>query len=109
MIPRRNKVSIILFDSLPTKHTTLFFSVGMINIYHIKGLTEPKIAVVVSKKHTKTAVGRHVLKRVFFNAIAPLLNTLQPVVYVIYPKKGILYKDIHIKELTEEFSKVIFG
>lgn len=65
------------------------FLYGTIKVYKVEAIKDPKIAVIVSKKHTPTAVGRNYIKRRVFQGFQGLLPLLIPCVYVVYPKKSV--------------------
>lgn len=82
MFKKKQRISSGLFSRIlrsgETKHTDHF----SVRVVHSK---EPRMAVVVSKKVTKTAVKRNTLKR----KMRAILKTLSaPWTVVLYAKKG---------------------
>tara|TARA_Y100001958_G_C21086341_1_gene440942 strand:+ start:82 stop:408 length:327 start_codon:yes stop_codon:yes gene_type:complete len=88
MVPRIHKVSTELFSSLSSvKGKTFILPFGTLKVY--TATTDiPKVAVVVSKKVSGKAVERNEIKRKVFGVFERFLTNLEPLVYVVYMKKG---------------------
>ncbi len=68
MLKRSMRITRLEFDLLKGERPKRFFY-GALNLLWYPSKTSYKVAVVVSKKHAKTAVLRHALKRAVYTTV----------------------------------------
>lgn len=95
MLPSKNRISRKEFpahkaqgipNQLVRGSAVKFFSPYFSAIFY-NGAVESRASVVVSKKTAKTAVARNLLRRRFYDLLAPYFKTMSvPTTVVIYPK-----------------------
>lgn len=89
MLPRKNRISVKDFPAHKVQGFRAFSPFFSAVFYPLKreGSKESHAAIVVSKKTAKTAVARNLLRRRFYELLAPYFKDFSAVTtIVVYPK-----------------------
>lgn len=73
MLPKQNRLTRLEVDEIKHKKTTPF-SGRFFGLVKLNQPGEPKFAVLISKKLSKSAVVRNHIRRVVFDAIYPIMD-----------------------------------
>lgn len=110
MLPRSKKINTQLFKEVFEKGKIYHFSYFFIKVLKLTAEEKSKFTVVSSKKITKTAIARNLLRRRFFNIIKEIYEGLPPSLAIIFfLKKGgvenLKFEDFK-KEILKVFEKI---
>jgi len=89
MLPRKNRIPVKDFPAHKMQGFRTFSPFFSAVFYSQKkeGLKESRAAIVVSKKTAKTAVARNLLRRRFYDLLAPYFKDFSTITtIVVYPK-----------------------
>lgn len=105
MLPRSKKINTQLFKEVFDKGKIYHFNYFFVKVLKLNKEEKSKFTVVSSKKITKTAITRNLLRRRFFNIIKEIYKELPSSIAIIFfLKKGA--GNLKFEDLKQEIIKI---
>lgn len=106
MLSKKNRISRKGFPTPSLRGFRLYSPLFSIVVYTTG--TNPRVAIVVSKKIAKIAVQRNKIRRRMYDALQPYLSRLAaPVTIVVYPTQ--ISTKASFGEIQQEVNKTLLG